>query len=150
MIDSLPNENPKERSLRHHPIHGQGWVDENGFRNVNNYIHPHIRAKNTPRRIWPENAADWGLQLWVPSQTDMTPGARSERRRPRPHPVLVNDGEYEWEVMDYSDAYAAFYYTYVHHISQANNTEFPISRSAPYVDHAASPTGKLTRTPTKS
>jgi hypothetical protein len=116
MENPLSNENPKERYLRRHPIHGQGWIDENDYRNVNNYPYPHIRAKNTPRRIWPENASDWGLQLWVPSQTDMTPRARNTAtgRPPRPHPVLVSDEQYEWEEMDNSDVYAAFYYTYVH------------------------------------
>ena len=116
MKNPLQNENPKERYLTRHPIHGQGWVDENDYRNVDNYPDPHIRAKNTPPRIWPENASDWGLQLWVPSQNDMAPGTQNKVTgfSSRPHPVLVSDGRYEWEEMDYSVVWAAFYYTYVH------------------------------------
>jgi len=113
MNNPLQNENPEERYLRRHPVHGQGWIDEDDYRIVNNYLYPHIRAKNTPRRIWPDNASDWGLQLWVPSQTDMTPGSRNtiSGRPPRPHPVLVSHGRHEREAMDASDVYAAFYYT---------------------------------------
>jgi hypothetical protein len=59
--------------LRDHPIHGQGWIDENGFRNVNNYAHKFIAAEMAPPHVWPVNAVDWGLLEVLPLHTQLQP-----------------------------------------------------------------------------
>lgn len=102
----LVDDNPHERSLRHHKIHGNGWIDLNDYRNVDNYRHPFIRAKNAPPHVWPINAADWGLEEWLPSQTDMTPNSGGDT-----HPVIKIDRTGEERVgEDHGIVNAAFYY----------------------------------------
>ena len=102
----LVDDNPHERSLRHHKIHGNGWIDLNDYRNVDNYRHPFIRAKNAPPHVWPINAADWGLEEWLPSQTDMTPSSGGNS-----HPVVRLDRHGEEKIgEDHGIVNAAFYY----------------------------------------
>jgi hypothetical protein len=112
----LSDPHPRERSLRHHPIHGKGFIDEDGYRNVNNYLRPFIRARDAPPHVWPINAKDWGFEEWLPSQTDMVPQGGSL------HPIiergLDEDGEIvEQLVFCHDEVYPAFSYRQVRNLT---------------------------------
>ena len=103
MQNDLADEDPDEKMLRRHPIHYQGWFDEDGYWNTNNYPHAFIRARNCPPAMWPINASDWGFEEWLPSQTDMTPGGY-------PHPEIVIVNGQEQVGLSLPGVNAAFYY----------------------------------------
>jgi hypothetical protein len=146
MKNGLPDEDPREGDLRHHPVHGQGWIDEDDHRNVNNYRHPFIRAQNAPPHVWPINARDWGLEEWLPSQTDMTPDGGGWT-----HPALVMDDEDEKVGQDHAIVNAAFYYRSVlgqlRVLILADDTGYQDLPDAARVDHVDSPTGQSIRIP---
>jgi hypothetical protein len=106
MENELADEDPDEKTLWNHPIHGHGWVDEEGYLNVDGYPRRFIRAIHCPPAMWPVNARDWGFVQWLASQTDMTPRPGGPQ-----HPAIVMVGRQERVGLADSGVNAAFYYT---------------------------------------
>ena len=147
MQNDLADEDPKRQSLSRHPVHGHGWVDADGYWNVNNYRHPFIPARWAPPAMWPINASDWGFVEWLPSQNDMTPRSGDPQ-----HPAVVMVGGEEEIGLARSGVNAAFYYTYVIGMSGiliSDLTGF-LSIQDAVVDHAGSLIGVSIQTRRKS
>jgi len=106
----LAYEDPDERLLKNHPVHGNrdGWSDRLGYWNVNNYENSFIPASCAPVCVQPCNAVDFGFQECLASQRDMLPEPDGY-----PHPAMVKVRGRTRLRYARSGVNAAFYYTYV-------------------------------------
>jgi hypothetical protein len=94
--------------LGDHPVHGHGWIDEQGFLNVNKYAHRFIAYFNVPAHIWPVNARDWGLMEVIPLMGILLPIPGMG------HPMLRTNRHGQEEMIPCRyNVHAAFEYMYV-------------------------------------